>query len=415
MLPFVAHLPYASQTTVTTQVRVEARERVESSESSVGQTDDAALETELAPVLRFDHVWTGGNDHLALLYTPRFILPNLVNAVSGDFSDRRSKFSPFQNGGFGLEVVRPRWRLSLYGFGAYGSITTSALLYQKPWNGEGLPAEPNPLLPADRAARFTVVFYQPQLAVTFRLNRFVSLRPLVRYNAFGGADGESRATIPLTRGPQAELHLDVRATKADTFSTLIGAAYTQVLAAQLDVLGNYQFDREGAPITNVFGEQRWQHRFSSRATAELAVGANVADTRTQGTKLAPTGEANFQYRRKNLKLAFVARQAPWVNLFAGEYEPRTSGTLAANVDFTKQVYLQTQATAARTLGDLDSISRYTLGVGDLGVGYKITREITVDLGARLGIQDLSNANLDSTTTQFIVYGGFQYAPKPFNL
>ncbi|MBL8610689.1 MAG: hypothetical protein JNL38_25340 [Myxococcales bacterium] len=414
MLPFV-HVPLASQSTVTAQVRVEARERIESSESTVGSTDDAALETELAPILRFDHVWHGGDDQLGVLYSPRFILPNTVNAVSGDFSDRRSKFSPYQVGGFALEIGRPRWRLSLAGFGAYGSITTSALLYQRPWQGDGVPAEPYPILPADRAARFTVVFYQPQAAFTYRLTRFLSVRPLVRYNAFGGADGESRATIPLSRGPVGELHLDVRATKEDTFSTLVGAAYTQVLAAQLDVAGNYERDREGAPITNVFGEQRWQHRFSTRTTTELALGATIAQTRTQGTKLAPTGEASVVYRKKGLRLALVARQAPWVNLFAGEYEPRTSGTFAANVDLTKQLYVQTQMTAARTLGSLDSISRYTLGVGDVGLGYRITREASVDIGGRLGIQDLSNANLDSTTTQGIIYGGFTYAPRPFKL
>jgi hypothetical protein len=72
-------------------------------------------------------------------------------------------------------------------------------------------------------------------------------------------------------------------------------------------------------------------------------------------------------------------------------------------------------TAARTLGSLDSISRYTLGVGDVVLGYRITREASVDIGGRLGIQDLSNANLDSTTTQGIIYGGFTYAPRPFKL
>jgi hypothetical protein len=410
MLALTALLLMNSQNLLVTQVRTETRERIENGRSSIARVEDRALELEVAPVVRYDYIGKRGDDHMVLLYTPRFILPNVGDAISGDFSDRRSRFSPYHNAGFGLELQRPGYKFMLYGFGAYGSITTSALLYQKPWNGEGFPVVPMALLPAERAARFTLIFYQPQVATTFRLAPHWSLTPMVKYNAFGGADGVSRATIPLTAGPQAQLVLEAKPTRRDTFRTLLGVSYTEITAAQLDVTGTFQFDRPAAPVTAAFGEQRYSRDLARDVIGEVAIGANAFSSLTAGARLAPTGEVNIQYRGVSKKIVVRAKQEPWLNIFGQEFEPRTELTAAGYFDLSQHWVYRAQATGARTLGKLDSVSRYTLLLGDTGIQYKITRAASVDGGVRFGFQDLTNANIDSRVTQLILYAGFTYAP-----
>src|SRR5262245_46657670 len=115
---FVPYVPMNTQSTLSAAVRSEVRERIEPGERTMGKQKDSALEAELAPTLRYDLIGKRGQDHLAILYTPRFILPNVPKAFAGDLSDRRHKFVPFQNGGVGLELERARYRLMFYGFAA---------------------------------------------------------------------------------------------------------------------------------------------------------------------------------------------------------------------------------------------------------------------------------------------------------
>src|SRR4029079_5476200 len=100
--------------------------------------------------------------------------------------------------GLGFEMVQPRYRVALYQFAAYGPITTTAILVTAPWSGDGPPPDPNPIIPSTIAARFTLLFAQTQLFVPIRLTPRVALTPGVVYNAFGGADSQSRGVIAMT-------------------------------------------------------------------------------------------------------------------------------------------------------------------------------------------------------------------------
>jgi len=168
MLPIsaVVNMDVAQQAYVA--VRAEERVRVGS--------DINAAETELSPLLRYDLIWGGGQNHFVALYQPRFIYttswdrrlpdPNLVNPLSLNLTDPNSTpMSALHNGGLGFEILRERWRLSLYQFAAYGPISTTALLVQKPWDGNELPPDPNPIIPTIIGARFTLLFAQTQLFV----------------------------------------------------------------------------------------------------------------------------------------------------------------------------------------------------------------------------------------------------------
>jgi len=191
---------------------------------------------------------------------------------------------------------------------------------------------------------------------------------------------------------------------------MIGAAYTSVLNAQLDVAGNFDRDRDGAPFANAQVEQRYVRKFSRTLSGEIAAGGIIADNRVQGTRFYPTGEAKVELQMRRTKMAVILRSTPGVNLFAGEFEPRTELSFGVYSNITSTWVARLQATGARTLGNVDSISKYTLVVGDGALGYRLTRELLIEGGARGGVQDFSNANLDSQSKQFTFYGAFSYTP-----
>jgi hypothetical protein len=397
--------------TVNVATRTEARMRTESGESSLAKTSDSALELEVAPTAQYTVAANGAADYVTAIYVPRFILPDTLHPAFGNAGDRKSRFSTFHNGGFALGHTRPKFRLDILALGAIGSINTAALLNLPPWRGDRLPETPLILLPAERSNRFTVAFYQIQATPTFRLDAKWSLTPMVRFNAFGGADSQSRATLPLTRGPQTETRLAYKATRRMTFTTFLGAAYTTVLAAQIDVAGQVIGDRQGAPVSNAAAEQSLGYKTSRHGEVEVGLGGTVAQVRTQGVKVSPVGHAQFVHRTPHAKWAIVLKQAPWLNLFAGEYEPRTELTVAAHVDLDKHWVVRGQASAIRTLGKLESVSRYTFLVGDTAVGYRLTDETLLEGGARAGLQDMTNALFDSRTLQIVGFATFTYAPR----
>src|SRR5262249_17391708 len=137
-------------------------------------SDIDSVETEINPTLRYDFIWKGGQNHLVALYVPRYLYtsnsdvqlpdPKLVNlgTLNQDYinNPNANRFSALHNGGLGFELTRPRWRLSLYQLGAYGTISTTALLVPPVWEGGWPPPDPNPIIPSTIGARFTLVFVQ---------------------------------------------------------------------------------------------------------------------------------------------------------------------------------------------------------------------------------------------------------------
>ena len=125
MLPFSAVVPMDVAQQAYVQVRAEERVRFGS--------DINAAETELNPQLRYDFIWRGGQNHFVAIYQPRFVYthawnrrfpdPTLINpGTLNQDPVNANPLSALHNGGFGFEAVRPRWRLSLYQFGAYGPV-----------------------------------------------------------------------------------------------------------------------------------------------------------------------------------------------------------------------------------------------------------------------------------------------------
>ncbi|MBX3203900.1 MAG: hypothetical protein KF764_02465 [Labilithrix sp.] len=407
------------------QARVE--ERVKSG------SDINAAETELNPLVRYDLIWRGGQNHFVAIYNPRFIHttswdrtlpdPNLINPETLNLADpNATPLSALHNGGVGYEVVRPRWRLSLYQFLAYGPISTTALLVQAPWNGVALPPDPNPIIPAIIGARFRLLFVQTQLFVPIKLSERTALIPGATYNAFGGADRSSRGVIALTQGPGASLALDHAATRSDRLISSVGAGR---------VTTTFQDDREGVVIIRTEATQTWRHYYSNNLSSEVMGGAAIGGDQINGFTMFTLGHAAllwdswgqarippgaapygvFGGRGRRLQLGAVAKVQPWIDLFSGDLEQRAVVSLAANYSIDR-VTVRGALSHARVLATPRSVAEYQIVLGDAGIQYRITPTFSVDAGLRAGYQDFNNAVRFNELTQLTVYGGLSWVPLP---
>lgn len=395
--------------------------------------DVSALETEVKPLARYDRIWDGGQTHFVALYSPRFVYtrttgePTIdetrVNRGALNNTDPNDRpFSAMHNGGFGIEAIRRRWRLSAYQFAAYGPITTTSLLVQEPWGGEGYPAEPNPIVPSTIAARFTLLFAQTQVFVPIRVSRRVALIPGFTYNAFGGANSDARAAMALTIGPAGSLALEVAATRNDRFVTTVGGGEVQTL---------FQGDRTGPNIYRAEARQSWRHWFREDLSTEVELGATVGGDAINGFSLYTFAEAGLLYdkfglpkldpgapaqaappgRGARLQVGTFARVQPWLDLFSGELVQRGVGVFAANYGVDRTT-LRVQLSGARVLPTSRSVARYQTVQAETSLRYKFARDWSGDLGLRFGTQDFDNAIRFNQLTQVQIFAGIGWAPLP---
>jgi hypothetical protein len=424
MLPFYpVHMDVGHQAWVA--ARVEERART--------GNDVTALETELKPLARYDRIWDGGQTHFVALYQPRFVYtrtsgqptidPRLVNPETLNRTDPNdTPLSALHNGGFGIEAIRRRWRLSAYQFAAYGPITTTSLLVQDPWTGDGYPAEPNPIIPSTIAARFTLLFAQTQIFVPIRLSRRVALTPGFVYNAFGGANSDARGVMALTIGPGGSLALEVAATRNDRFISLIGGGQVQTL---------FQGDRTGPDIIRGEVRQSWRHWYTPKLSTELEGGVTVGGDNINGFSLYTFAEAGLLYdafglpklapgaaaqaappgRGPRLQLGTFVRVQPWLDLFSGELIQRGVVVGAANYGIDRTTF-RVQLQGAQSLATPRSVAKYSIVQAETSVRYAFSREWSGDLGIRFGSQDFENAIRFNQTTQGQVFAGIAWAPLP---
>ena len=407
------------------QMRVEERLR--------SGSDIKTAETELNPQLRYDFIWRGGQNHFVAIYQPRFIHttswdrtlpdPTRINPQTLNLADpNKTPFSALHNGGVGYEMVRPRWRLSLYQFLAYGPISTSALLVQRPWEGGGPPPDPNPIIPAIIAARFRLIFVQTQLFVPIKLSPRTALIPGLVYNAFGGADRTSRGVIALTQGPATSLALDHAATKNDRLVSTIGAGR---------ITTTFQDERQGVVIVRTEATQSWQHWYSNHFSSEVMGGVAVGGDEINGFTMFTLGRGALLWdswgqpriapgaapyailggRGHRLQMGAIAKVEPWIDLFSGDLEQRAVVSAAANYSVDR-VTFRGALSQARVLATPRSVAEYQIVLAEGGIQFRIAPTFSADAGVRAGYQNFNNAVRFNELTQLTVYAGLSWVPLP---
>lgn len=409
-------------------VAVRAEERFRSG------SDIKAEETELNPSLRYDYIWSQGQDHFVALYRPRLVLasywdrrfpdPNRINPNTLNLDDpNKTPFSALHFLGFGYEHTRPRYRITGYANGAYGQISTTALLVQDPWPGEGPVVDPNPIIPSTIGARFTLLFAQVTLNVPIKLSPRTALIPGVNYNAFGGADEKSRGVIALTQGPGASLQLDHLATREDRLISTIGAGRVENI---------FQDSRDTITIYRAQATQAWRHYFSNHWTSELSGGAQIGGDAINGYTIFSEGQAwvvwdSWPVFRQppgaapaggepghggHIQLGAVAKVDPWIDLFSGDLEQRFVTGVAMNYangrTSTRLAFSQ-----GHVINTPRSVAQYAIYLGEAGVKYQFKDSFSADIGVRVGYQNFDNAIRFNELTQVTGFAGLTYTPLPF--
>ncbi len=437
MLPFLpVPMDVAQQGYV--QIHVEERYRT--------GNDVTAEETELNPQLRYDVIWNGGQDHFVAIYQPRFVLtdtfatpdadPNVVNlgTLSTYEPDpnnpnafrkadpNQNPVSALQNGGIGFEMNRPRYRLSLYQFAAYGPVTTTTLLVQAPWNGDGYPADPTPIIPSTVAGRFTLLFLQTQLFAPIRASKRVAVIPGFVYNAFGGATSASRAAMALTQGPGASVAVEVAASRDDRLTTTVGSGLVGT---------EFEGDRTGPTIYRAEATQSWRHWHTPWLSTEIIGGASIGGDAISGVAAYSIAQVGLLYdswplvkldpggvaigaapgHGNRLQVGIVVKATPWLDLFSGELEERAVGVFAANYSIDR-ITLRGQVSGARVFNTPHSVAQYLVFETEGGLRFNFTPTFSADAGVRYGHQDFSNAIRFNELDQVTLYAGLLWAPVP---
>lgn len=425
MLPFFP-VPMDVAQNASVQARVEERART--------GNDVTAEETELNPQARYDLIWQGGQSHFVALYQPRLVYTHTFKrptidptVVSPDTVNQKdpndTPMSALHNVGVGLELLRPRWRLSAYQFFAYGPMTTTTLLAQNPWNGGEVPVDPLAMIPSTIAARFTLLFVQTQIFAPIRLSRRVSLTPGFVYNSFGGADSASRATMALTAGPGANLTLEVAATPNDRLLSVVGGGRVST---------SFEGDRTGPLIYRSEASQTWRHWFSRNLSSELTGGGTLGGDEISGFAVYANALAALMYddygmpkfdpgappwggqedaHGNHLQLAVVAKATPWLDFFSGTLEERAVGIVAANYTADRTTF-RGEVSAAKVVNTPESVAKYSLFQVESSLRYRIASTFSIDGGVRFGIQSFENAIRSNDMTQTTVFAGLLWTPLP---
>lgn len=425
-------LPFSAVTSMDVEnqlsVQAHAEERVRSG------SDIKTAEEELQPKIQYDYIWNEGQDHFVALYNPRLIYTSswdrrfpdakLVNPTSLNLEDpNKTPFSLLHNGGFGYERTRPRWRLSLYGFAAYGQVWTTALLVQDPWRGEGPPPDPAPIIPATIGARFTLIFAQVQALVPIRLSRRTSLTPGIQYNAFGGANEASRGVIALTQGPGASLELEHAATEEDRLISYVGAGVIDV---------TFQDAQDKSTIYRAEARQSWRHYYDAHWTTEVGVGASIGGDNVNGFAVFSEGSAFLIYDNwvtlhlapgappqgndpghgDHWQFAALAKVQPWIDLFSGDLEQRAVLGIASNYG-SGRLGFRDSLSYAQVVNTPESVAQYKILLGEAALRYNFVDTFNMEIGARVGYQDFDNAIRFNTLTQVTGFAGLTWSPLPY--
>jgi hypothetical protein len=216
--------------------------------------------------------------------------------------------------------------------------------------------------------------YRSSASLDHVMSRALSLRLSGGYTIAGGADRESRATIPLVRGPDATASGGYAPDGRNTFTT--------TLASQLA----YSENGDDAFVATL--SEDYLHRFTRHTST--TVGAGIALSRAKprdGLPLYgvyPTGRAGVTHDGRaaggTYSLTLAATTAPVLDLTTASVDPRLGGSLTAS--WTRRRFSLTAAggtalslTPERSTA-LDTISSSLTASYDLGAGF------LVDAGVR---------------------------------
>ena len=346
-LALIAPLLLASVAGSTLEASVRGETRAAASQGSGGSLQPS-LDFEVDP--RADLHLTWPTAALAVAYAPLATVP-----TAGSPPVRLLQQAELSLEGQASADVH----LYLHAQGSYGDADLSPVAQ----------AATDPAVPIQSLPAVTTIHYlssQTSAGLDAVLHRHLRLSLSAGWVVSGGIDVVAQQTMPLLRGPLAEVALAVTASRLDVLTTR--------------VLGSSSLFTTGVRASVATAEEDWGRLLSASWTLRLAAGAGVSDIRgsslvAPGLHWLPVAEAGLAYKPNikslDLRGGLSLRAAPIVDRITSEVYERVDGRLAASWDVSRALKLTGQVSAGvvasgtrqgNTIAALEATASFASGV-----------------------------------------------------
>jgi hypothetical protein len=230
-------------------------------------------------------------------------------------------------------------------------------------------------------------------SITFVLSRRATLGFSLSYFAGGGADEESRLTVPFAFGPTFGLEHRYVLTRVDSLSTTVQAEWRSTSSS------NTLPDTESEIVGVV---ESWQRRWGRDTTSEVGIGASVVPGLTIDSErgVHPIARAsashsevfgpNLNKVRPKLTVSASVETTVEIDQLSGLADRRLvvgGGAGWVRPDWT----LQAQISHTRSIGDSGTAGNsVVLTSGEVGARYAIIDELGLGFGYRAQYQTITD-------------------------
>lgn len=326
---------------------------------------------------------------LTLSYEPRLLFSDLTSAPTASLMNNLQVRADFR---LAPSVSLFAAELASYGRTDFTSLTTPSQTDAAPQS-----------LPSARDLYYLST--STGAGLDWRLSRELRADVQLSYQISGGADGHSRPSLPLQRGPQASAALALTLSRRDSL-------VTQLSVVQSEFTSKPRPDfSDGSWALAAYALETWRHVLSRDAEARLAAGVGLAQTedRPNGlemrTLVLPVGEAGIGLRPASIvQTGLSARAVPFVDRLTGSAYERAEVSADLAVSASSSLQLTGRGGYGRALGGGPQRGDYTAGF-ELGAGYALRGGWRLALGARGAWQRVQGVSL----TQWSAFAGAQFA------
>lgn len=372
-------------------VRTEVRARTPATASAAGSAAGPAVltEVEIDPrgALRFGN----RSSSMTLSYEPRLLFSEVTSAPGVNLMNNLRVRADLQASPalslFATEVAS-------YGRADFTSLTAPTQTAQT--SGATQPAPQT--LPIGRLMYLST---STAAGVEARLARDLRGELQLGYQISGGADGASRPSLPLQRGPYASAGLTLTLSRLDSLATQLSLIQSEFTSEPRP-----NFPAGGWALVATASEG-WRHSLSR--TAELWLGAGIGLARTaralpSNTVPMPIGEAGIRLRpTSRVQTSVFARASPFLDRLTGNAYERADAMAEVSVAANPHLTISGRGSFGGAVGGAQR-GDYSGGL-DLGGGYAIGRAWQLTLGARALWQRVQGASL----MQWAAFAGAQFA------
>ncbi len=340
-------------------------------------TNGAAIDLDTAADARA--TLAGRHSLYTLSYQPHFtvldlnggpaIEPGLLNGwlASADWRTGHALISLHETGSYGT-----------YAFASLSALPTPGSPTETGAGGQPLPVTNTQLVPGVQT--YSILSSNTSASSTLTLRPWL-LTGIVGYQLSGGADAQSRLTLPFGQGPYAEAIADLRAARRDHVITQLNALESSFVPIDTEVV-------------LLEAQEQWRHAWSHNTDSMLAGG--VSEARTRDAAAAPYDyatnplvegslERRFGRGKNHSSIDLDMRVAPVVNQLLGLVDERVQATLGASWT-RRKLTLRASASAAESIDQSSPIAS-KIFTAEVDATYAQSEALSFDVGARALAQD----------------------------